>query len=302
MKPLKVKILGSGGAAKKHKAAFEKLPGLYEVTDGDADITDICTPPYMHFKQAHEAIQTGHVIVEKPICGSLLEADALKAAEYATGNFVCPVFQYRFAGHEPVWRPLPLIFDKDAGEDVCGTALVCDVRSYWHRDENYFNSWRGQWVAALGGCLTSHGIHIFDLIIQAIGRPDCVQTSLWPESIERQADCLFEWPHKKQCAFIEISTHRKDEASKCLNLGDSHTGYVNQFRLLHEALTNRTEMPVTLAQARQALEVLTACYYSAFKGDAVTLPIETTHPFYPGWTQHFARRQQHTESSPTISV
>ena len=50
------------------------------------------------------------------------------------------------------------------------------------------------------------------------------------------------------------------------------------------ALQNKTELPVTLADARASLEWITAIYYSAQSRQFVTLPIGTDHPMYSGWT------------------
>jgi predicted dehydrogenase len=60
-------------------------------------------------------------------------------------------------------------------------------------------------------------------------------------------------------------------------------GFVGQFQRFHEALTDGTEIPVTLADARTSLELLTALYHSAATGAQVELPIESTHPAYRGW-------------------
>ena len=63
----------------------------------DVDIIDICTPPTLHVAQALAALAAGkHVICEKPIAGSLAEVDQLIAAEQAAPGRLMPIFQYRF--------------------------------------------------------------------------------------------------------------------------------------------------------------------------------------------------------------
>jgi len=42
-------------------------------------------------------------------------------------------------------------------------------------------------------------------------------------------------------------------------------------------------LPVTLADARRSIELVTALYHSAATGAAVSLPIESDHPSYGGW-------------------
>jgi len=51
----------------------------------------------------------------------------------------------------------------------------------------------------------------------------------------------------------------------------------------HEALTTGGALPVTLADGRQSLELVTALYHSAATGNLVHLPIERDHPAYNGW-------------------
>ena len=42
----------------------------------DLDVIDICTPSYLHFQHARQALAAGkHIICEKPVAGSLKEAD-----------------------------------------------------------------------------------------------------------------------------------------------------------------------------------------------------------------------------------
>jgi len=59
--------------------------------------------------------------------------------------------------------------------------------------------------------------------------------------------------------------------------------YKGQFARLADALRRGHRTPVTLADARSSLELLTALYWSADRGVDVALPIERTHDFYGGW-------------------
>ena len=52
-----------------------------------------------------------------------------------------------------------------------------------------------------------------------------------------------------------------------------------QIPCLNEADT----LPVTLADARASLELLTAIYHSAQTGEPVELPIGPDHPRFEGW-------------------
>lgn len=43
------------------------------------------------------------------------------------------------------------------------------------------------------------------------------------------------------------------------------------------------ELPVTLADARAAIELITALYHSARTRRPVSLPLAPDHPLYGGW-------------------
>ncbi len=51
----------------------------------------------------------------------------------------------------------------------------------------------------------------------------------------------------------------------------------------HQALTTGGALPVTLADARRSLELVTALYHSAATGAVVHLPIAPDHPRHHGW-------------------
>ena len=54
----------------------------------------------------------------------------------------------------------------------------------------------------------------------------------------------------------------------------------------HAALATGGPLPVTLADARRSLELVTALYHSATTGAVAGLPIEADHPMYRGWRQN----------------
>ncbi len=59
--------------------------------------------------------------------------------------------------------------------------------------------------------------------------------------------------------------------------------YEGQLGAYHAALTTGAALPVTLADARRSLELVTALYHSAATGTVVALPIAADHPSYNGW-------------------
>jgi predicted dehydrogenase len=62
-----------------------------------------------------------------------------------------------------------------------------------------------------------------------------------------------------------------------------HSFFARQFELFHAALKSGGPFPVTLQDARSALELITALFQSAEEYEVVTLPIRPDHPRYKGW-------------------
>ena len=60
-------------------------------------------------------------------------------------------------------------------------------------------------------------------------------------------------------------------------------GFDGQLALLYDALQAGGPPPVTVAEARQSLELVTAIYHSARTGTRVELPITQGHPAYQSW-------------------
>jgi predicted dehydrogenase len=69
----------------------------------------------------------------------------------------------------------------------------------------------------------------------------------------------------------------KDELEKFKPLPERYAG---QFYRFYRALRDGTELPVTLSDARAALELVAATYYSSETNAPVTLPIGPGHPKY----------------------
>ena len=60
-------------------------------------------------------------------------------------------------------------------------------------------------------------------------------------------------------------------------------GFAGQFERYARAMQNGTELPVTLQDARNAVELVTAVYASARENRAVDLPISMDDKMYAGW-------------------
>lgn len=194
MSRLKVGVVGSGIGA-QHIEAYRALPDLYDVVaiadvspdrrgevaaeyaiahqddtfeallSRDLDIVDVCTPSSMHFDQALAALAAGvHVVVEKPVARSLAEVDRLSDAEAASGKRVSPIFQCRFGnGVQKLFH----LRRKGLG----ARASMAATEVHWFRGSAYYGAaaWRGTWEGETGGCLTTHAIHVHDLLCEVMG-------------------------------------------------------------------------------------------------------------------------------------
>jgi predicted dehydrogenase len=348
---LRVGIVGTG-IGRAHVEAYRTLPELFEVAavcDVDAerartaaadyeiprvvtefaelcaldglDVVDICTPPYLHASQTIQALEAGrHVICEKPLAGSLRDADHVATTEKRSGRRVMPVFQYRF-GHGA--QKLKLLLERG----ITGPAYLTTVETAWRRRPPYYAvPWRGRWATELGGPLVNLAIHAHDLVYYLLGSARRVYASVTTRvnTIETE-DCAvasLEMEDGSLCTLSvttgsarEISRHRfcfanlsaesNTEAYRSTHdpwtfTGDSPEidariekalagfapmpeGFAGQFLRFHRALHADTELPVTVADARAALELITAMYQAAGTREPVQLPLSAAHPLYRGW-------------------
>ncbi|MCI0397022.1 MAG: Gfo/Idh/MocA family oxidoreductase [Chloroflexi bacterium] len=355
---LRIGVIG-GGIGESHIQAFQSLPEQFEVlaicdideakartlaetyhiphivtdlTDlcqmDDLDVIDICTPPYLHYPQARQALAAGkYIILEKPHAGSLQEIDTLIALEAESGKRIMPIFQYRF-GHGV--QKLKLLIE--AG--IAGRTYLTTVETAWRRRPEYYAvPWRGQWETELGGALVSLAIHAHDLLSYVLGPVKSVfaraKTVVNPIQVEDCVSASLEMADGSLASLsvttgsaVEISRHRfcfsdltaESNTEPYHNTHDPWTfsgdsseiqakieetlthfnplpeRFPGQFYRYYQALHTHTELPVTLADARTALELISAIYHSAETGQVVELPISPDHPKYAGWWPE--RRQQ----------
>jgi predicted dehydrogenase len=297
----------------------------------ELDVISIATPSYLHTPQAKEALEAGkHVVVEKPIAGSLKQIDDLIAVDARTPGRVMPIFQYRF-GH----GVQKLKFLQEQG--ITGRAFLSTVETAWRRRADYYAvGWRAKWETDLGGALVRLGIHAHDIVYFMLGAPRSVTahiaTLVNPVETEDTVTASLEMADGSLCSLSvttgsakEVSRHRfcfseltaESNSAPYTNTSDpwqftgdspqidvritealSHfeplpEGLVGQFLRFYRAIVHDAELPVTLHDARASLELVTAIYHAADSRQAVQLPLGKDHPKYAGW--HPARQRQHGE-------
>lgn len=158
-------------SADRARAAGERwgVPWTTDLTEllarDDVDAVSICTPSGLHAAQALAALRREkHVVVEKPLALSVVDADAVIAEGRRVGRIVATISQRRF---EPIARAL-----HDAvAVGAFGWISLVIAEGLYHRPQSYYDSaaWRGT-RAMDGGVLMNQAIHMVDLV-RWIGGP-----------------------------------------------------------------------------------------------------------------------------------
>jgi predicted dehydrogenase len=287
----------------------------------DVDVVDICTPPHLHFEQILQTLDVGkHAICEKPLVSSLREVDEVSRAEAVANRRVMPIFQYRF-GHG--MQKLKLLIERGlTGTAYLGTVETAWRRRSEYYAVPWRGKWATERGGALlSHAIHNHDLLCYVLgapkrlyaytttRVNDIEVEDCAAIAL--EMADGSAASSGVTLGSPQ----EISRHRfsfrglvaesntrpyADSADPWTFVGDSpeidaHISaaladfqplpehYAGQFYRFYEAQETGGELPVTLADARRSIEMITAMYYSSETHESVTFPLPSDHPRYTSW-------------------
>tara|TARA_X000000950_G_scaffold132207_1_gene164776 strand:+ start:5899 stop:6951 length:1053 start_codon:yes stop_codon:yes gene_type:complete len=286
------------------------------LADPDIDIVDICLPPAMHVPVAIRVLEAGkHAIVEKPVAGSLVEADRLVAAEARSDGSVFPVFQYRYG---KAFDQLAAL--RQAG--LLGRPIAAAIETHWNRDKHYYaNQWRGSWDHELGGVVLIHAIHAHDLLTQHFGMvaeiaavlttnanpvetEDCAAISLRMdngalatssitlgaatdttrmrlvyEHLTAESGTAPYAPGTDDWHFTARDRAVQTDIEAILqNVPDTHAGFAGYFDAIADAIEGRPGRQVTLADGLASIELVSAIYHSDRSGQRVSLPVDRSLP------------------------
>ena len=145
--------------------AYETYEAM--LSDDAVDAISVCTPTGDHFANARQALLAGkHVMVEKPMCLTLPEADELIALARERGLSLSVVSQSRFSDAAQAIRRM--VDSGEAGEPVSAQLMMRFFRS-----QDYYDSaaWRGTFAGDGGGVIMNQGIHGIDLLCYLMGKP-----------------------------------------------------------------------------------------------------------------------------------
>ena len=287
----------------------------------DVDIVDICTPPALHVAQILAALAAGKEIVcEKPLAGSVAEVDRVIAAEAEAAARVMPVFQYRFgsgvqrakriievgvAGRpylatvETAWKRAPEYYASPwrgrLKTELGGvllthaihlhdllTYLLGPVASVFARTTTRVNSVEVEDCAVASLVMRNGALASFAATLGS--HKEISRLRLCFEHVTFESS---QAPYSPGDDPWEIVPGSREAEYRIADALAGHRFIPSRFEGLmgayHAALVSGGALPVTLADARRSIELVTALYHSAATGAVATLPIEPDHPSYHGW-------------------
>jgi predicted dehydrogenase len=293
--------------------------------DDELDVIDICTPPHLHFSHVQQVLESGkHAICEKPLVSSLRDVDELVRIQHHARKWIMPIFQYRF-GHG-LQKLRWLISEGVAGTAYLTTVETAWRRRAPYYAVPWRGKWATEMGGALlSHAIHTHDMLCY--VLGPVRRVFCIATTRVNSiEVEDCATVSLEMADGSVAALgvtlgspAEVTRHRfsfgnlvaESNTRPYTNSGDPWTfepdspdigeqitaalerfvaapeGYAGQFHRFYDTLRLGTEPPVTLADARAAIELITAMYFSNETGEAVTLPLGTDHPRYESWVPQY---------------
>jgi predicted dehydrogenase len=301
----------------------------------DIDVVDICTPPAIHLQQILGALAAGkNVVCEKPIVGSLSDIDSVIAAERTARGRVLPIFQYRYGNG--VQKAKHIIARGIAGRPYLASAETCWKRTPAYYDNPWRGRWSTELGGVLiTHAIHIHDLLTYVMgpvstvfartatRINPIEVEDCAVGSLTMENgalasvtatlgsqeeISRLRfyfeNVTFESCHKPYAPGDDpwkiIAASPEMQLAIDAALADWQfvpSRFEGLFGPFHAALVSGDPLPITLAEARRSLELLTALYHSAETEAPVALPIDANHPRYADWSPKSAQERSKSIAS-----
>jgi len=289
---------------------FPTVATFEELLDLDLDVVDLCTPPALHEAQCVAALAAGrHVICEKPLVATLDALGRLEAAEASAPGRLMPIFQYRFAPGiarmkaavdaglcgalrlataETSWRrgddyyaaPWRGTFAGEGGGAVFGHGthahdllswIAGPLTSITGTTATLVNDIETEDTAAGFGTVAAGGVVSMAVTLGSIREITRLRFSF--EHVAAESSVEPYEPGNEPWTFDWSSPGRAAEAEALwAAMPEAPSGFGGQLAAFHRAVTEGGDLPVTLADARRALELVTGWYESARTGRTVALP------------------------------
>jgi predicted dehydrogenase len=156
----------------------------------DIDLVYIATPPFLHYEQGLQAVQAGkHVICEKPLAMSIVQADELVATARQNDRLLVANLMQRY---NPLFDAVKSLID----EGVLGEFLHGYFENYATDEGLGPDHWFWDRKKS-GGIFIEHGVHFFDLFAGWLGEGKVVaaQAEMRPGSaVEDQVQATVRYP------------------------------------------------------------------------------------------------------------
>lgn len=287
----------------------------------DVDVVDLCTPPAGHRAQIEACLRAGKdVVCEKPFVGSVRHVDEIAALCEETGRTVMPVLQYRFG--RGIQRLRHLVEVGAAGRPYVANVDVAWRRDADYYAVPWRGRWETELGGVLSS-LAVHAVDMTTFVLGPPVAVWCRRATLVHDiEVEDSAVATFRFASGALATLsatvgsaVEISRHRftfehlsaesgtapytngeepwaitaaDPDRQAALDaaveiFADRGEDYVGQLERYAEARATGGPLPVTLADARNLLEVVTAMYVSSRTDREVALPLAADDPALAGW-------------------
>ncbi|MCF3651645.1 Gfo/Idh/MocA family protein [Synoicihabitans lomoniglobus] len=131
-------------------AIYADYDAMFAAEDGALDLCMVPTGIHWHARMTIAALRHGaNVLVEKPLCATRREADAIATAERETGRFVA-------VGFQDYYEPGTQWLKKELVRGAIGRVESVRFLGLWPRARRYFE--RNDWA----GCLSLRGQPVYD--------------------------------------------------------------------------------------------------------------------------------------------
>lgn len=137
------------------------------------DVVTIATPNGLHAPQAIAALKAGyHVVIEKPMALSTVEAEAIIHQSMQSSREVFVVKQNRYS--PPSQWIKSLVESKKLGR-----IFTIQINCFWNRDERYYipESWHGK-IDLDGGTLFTQFSHFIDTLYWLFGDVEIISATM----------------------------------------------------------------------------------------------------------------------------
>ena len=203
MSTIKVGVLGGGGILDAHIRGYRAYANAIEVVavadvveetarrraaeldaatytdfrqmilEADLDAVDICLPHYLHAEAIVAAAQAGkHILCEKPLCLTVLQADEVQQAVSTAGvTLMC--------AHNQLYLPAVARAKQLLDQGILGTVYEVRTTDSFYNDFDPQNmGWRASAATSGGGELMDTGYHPTYLMLHLAGGSPVEATAL----------------------------------------------------------------------------------------------------------------------------